>query len=426
MIHSLAIGAGTIVSLMRDQRLSSADLEMQQIVRLRDLVRAASTAPHYRDVLAEAALSPEDLKSTADFARLPPLTKERVREAPHRLYTSTATFRPPRATVRVSTTGSTGVPLTYELARDEAIREFLHIAYGFYASGACLADMYVTLEVPSVSGRATVARRWRPLRAVSIDLRAGTEEMVRLLDLYTPDVIYTFPSVLQLLASEVLSKRPLRFRPKLLVTHGEILTRGVRDLVQRSFKAPVRDTYGSRECFRIAFECDAGRYHVLPTAAYVEVDASTLGSDGSAELLVTNLNRFNMPLIRYRLGDRGIIARDPCPCGCRFPSLLHIVGRSDDFIRLPSGRRISARAVNVLEEIEGLLEYQIVQKTPAVFVVRIRADERFGESSLRRIQEIIRTGCSPDEIDVACERVAHIPRSPNGKLRAVISNVDNG
>lgn len=406
------------IDLRLDERLSPDRVRAQQLVRLQSLLETAARAEHYREVLGEIHGRSTFINSLEEFAQVPVLTKEQVRAAGARLYTNNIV---PRDAVEVSTTGSTGVPLRYLLTRRELTQERLSIAYGFYKHGLNATDLCATLEVPKGDRPAAWIQGLGIARIISIDLRRGSRVAARILRATRPQVIYSYPSVLSLLALEELTARPLGYRPRVVVTHGEILNAATRELVVKAFDAAVYDTYGAAECFRIAFECAWGLYHVIPSTAFVEVDKSTLAADGSAELLLTSLTRHHMPLIRYRMGDRAIPAHDPCMCGCPFPALLSITGRTDDLLTMPSGRRVSARAINMLEDVPGLVEYQIVQTTTAHFVVRARTNATFDSSSEMIIVEAIRRGCTPDRVTVSIQIVDDLRRMPNGKLRAVIS-----
>src|SRR5439155_212777 len=68
------------------------------------------------------------------------------------------------------------------------------------------------------------------------------------------------------------------------------------------------------------------------------IDPETLapaGKGNKGELVLTNLGRVGMPLIRYRTGDLAVISRDPCTCGRRWARLIGgVLGRVDDMITI--------------------------------------------------------------------------------------------
>jgi phenylacetate-CoA ligase len=61
---------------------------------------------------------------------------------------------------------------------------------------------------------------------------------------------------------------------------------------------------------------------------------------GEGRLIITPYMERTMPLIRYALGDIGVLNPEPCPCGRKFRTMRLTKGRSNDFVILPDGRRL--------------------------------------------------------------------------------------
>lgn len=82
-------------------------------------------------------------------------------------------------------------------------------------------------------------------------------------------------------------------------------------------------------------------------------------------VVVTPLDNFAMPLIRYDIGDYAEVGKH-CPCGRGLPVLKRIVGRVQDLVVLPSGERrwtlLSAGNIESFLEIAPIRQYQFVQK----------------------------------------------------------------
>jgi phenylacetate-CoA ligase len=138
-------------------------------------------------------------------------------------------------------------------------------------------------------------------------------------------------------------------------------------------------------------------------------------------MICTGLLNDDMPLIRYRVGDRGALDDDvSCPCGREMPLVRGIDGRSDDLLYTSDGRTIG-RMDPVFKARLPVREAQIVQETFELVRVRYVPAEGFdaadGVELARRIRE--RLG----DIEVELCRVEEIPRTSNGKFRAVICNL---
>ena len=101
-----------------------------------------------------------------------------------------------------------------------------------------------------------------------------------------------------------------------------------------------------------------------------------------------------------------------------------VVGRTDDFLVLPSGAIISPRNINVIENVPGILQYQTLQEKRDRFVVKVVNGKEFGEDSVNQIKEIIKAGCLGENVTVDVEIVDEIPKERTGKIRTIISKVN--
>ncbi|MBI2351226.1 MAG: hypothetical protein HYV00_07095, partial [Deltaproteobacteria bacterium] len=222
------------------------------------------------------------------------------------------------------------------------------------------------------------------------------------------------------MSKRLLEHRPLGFKPRLILAGAEILNASARSLIQRAFQAKVRQTYACAEFSRMAFECEFENLHAIPGSTILETEGAGEVGDG-ANLLVTSLYQKTMPLIRYRLGDRVALSEERCQCGSNFQVIKAVIGRMDDYLTLPSGRQISPRAINPLEDISGVTEYQIIQKKRDYFEVLVRPGPDFTANSEESIKKVIAAGCLGEPVRIHVIKSAGLRRLPSGKLRAVIS-----
>jgi len=123
-------------------------------------------------------------------------------------------------------------------------------------------------------------------------------------------------------------------RTLVVMVSAETLTDGMRETMERVFRAPVVNRYGTRETGGIACECRHRRgLHVTVLTHHVEVvrpDGRAAAPGEVGDLVITLLTNYSMPLIRYRIGDRGAFVADgaPCPCGRTMPRLATVAARS--------------------------------------------------------------------------------------------------
>lgn len=417
-------GAATVAALKRHERWSPIRLlQWQESRLLRLLERTYQQIPYYHESLKRAGAIPGDIRSIGDLSRLPCLTKETVRAEAGSLFSTNLSAERRASLVTIRTTGSSGTPLLIYLSRSEYFQSLAHVLYGFLSAGAGIRDTFVHIHIPQSDTHHFAFEKLGILHQVHLDLRSGEQATLDALRSLDSPVVYSFPSYLRMMADAILQGGVSAPRVKLIVSNGEILTQEVRHHIQRAFNCSVVDSYGAAEVFRIAYECRHQQFHILPDSSIVEIDETTLADDGSAEIIVTPLYLHTMPLIRYKLGDRIVIGREPCPCGSPWKVIRKVLGRCDDTLVLPSGRTVSARAINALENVAGIALYQIVQKTRSEFMVDVKPSTGYCTESTEQIQRIIASGCAPDHVHVKVRVVDSIQRSSTGKLNAVISEV---
>ena len=108
--------------------------------------------------------------------------------------------------------------------------------------------------------------------------------------------------------------------------------------IEKSFKTPVFNRYGCREVGHIASECPAHKgMHYDADRLIIEIvddEGNTCPPNTVGNIVITDLNNYVFPLIRYKIGDMGSLSDDTnCECGCTFPKIRKIEGRSFDIIQ---------------------------------------------------------------------------------------------
>src|SRR5262249_32972322 len=149
------------------------------------------------------------------------------------------------------------------------------------------------------------------------------------------------------------------------ISNAEPLFDYQRAVIEQAFQCPVRETYGMAEIVSAASECEAGRLHAWPEAGILETinHAGNIVHDEPGEFVCTGLLNEDMPLVRYRVGDRGAIEENArCECERTLPVFAAIEGRIDDTLYTTDGRRIG-RLDTVFKSELPIKEAQIVQET---------------------------------------------------------------
>ncbi len=154
---------------------------------------------------------------------------------------------------------------------------------------------------------------------------------------------------------------------KSMVAGAEILTEGLRNIIQESLGAEVFDTYGLSEIIGpgVAFECTQhSGLHINEDHYYAEIidpdsgQVLPLGEEG--ELVLTTLLKEGMPLLRYQTNDITSLKREKCQCGRTFIKMSHPKGRTDDMVIIRGVNVYPSQIEQVLADANIPLNYQIV------------------------------------------------------------------
>jgi phenylacetate-CoA ligase len=128
-----------------------------------------------------------------------------------------------------------------------------------------------------------------------------------------------------------------------------------------------------------------------------------------------------MPLIRYEIGDTAIRSDSVCSCGRHFPTLKTVIGRMDDTIVTPDGRRIG-RLDPIFKGAGGIKETQIVQERVDQLVIRMVRGKDFEPHIAQAVIVELKKRVG-EAVKVDLVYVDRIERSSTGKFRSVVSRV---
>ena len=263
------------------------------------------------------------------------------------------------------------------------------------------------------------------LNAFQVD-DAGIAAFAASLRRFRPVVVQGYATALDLLAAHLLAHGGAGWQPRVVRSAAESLFPDRRARIEEAFGVPVRDVYGSRESAGLAAQCTAGGFHVMAHAKVIElVDEAgrpvPAGTPG--RVLVTDLANGAFGLIRYANGDVAAWLDDDatCACGCAYPRLAKIHGRSSDFITTPTGLRIHGEwFTHLFYERDDVRRFQLRQSSLAQ--VELLTEGQADEASLSDLLAAIRTRLGP-EVEVRWRAVERIETGPSGKHRYTVSDV---
>jgi phenylacetate-CoA ligase len=423
LVGRLAEAAPRYAALLRSQYWRPEQLESYREQRLRSTLAAAAKIPFYAQRFG-GAVSPADLSSLQVLERS---DISSLSASVRSLHSRNTAF------VGERSSGTSGVAVellfdtSHQRGRNAARIRYLRangwnpLRRSVWFVGARL----LTMRNVDYPGATELIKGFASIGVKFLSTWMPFNEAVETLAQIQPVSIYAYPSGIDgiLRVMEESGRRLPSLR--LAMCGGEVVEDSLRRRAREFFGVDLCDNYGSTEAF-IAFQCPAGSYHINAEHVFLEiVDESgrAVAPGATGRVLVTTLENYLMPLVRYEIGDYAIGGRGACTCGRTLPLLGRVLGRQVNLLRKPDGSLVSGwHAVGMLRDAPEMKIFQLLQKSLTQVCVRYVANQ-----PLSREREVMLTTKLQDQIGpqaiVTFERVDTLDRSSSGKFMVTMSEV---
>jgi len=420
--------AKKVKELQETQYCSVQELQDYQKEKLKEVLSTSKeTVPYFGEVIKDS--NPDNINS------IPILTKEIIRKNTKRMFNPEL---PRRNLIKYSSSGTTGEPIVLFLERSTV--GYYHAAqwrgfswYGVELGARGLKIWGVPINLKSKIIENLKDRITKRLRISAFDMeKLKVKKIWDKILKFKPEYMYGYTSALYLFSC-LLEENNLEGKElglKLIVSTAEVLYEFQREKLKKFFECPVADEYGACEGGIIAFECPRGSMHITSENVYIEVvDENNVpkGPSEEGKIIVTSLRNFGFPIIRYELGDVGVLSERVCSCGINLPLLEKINGRTSDFVLTTSGKKIHSEFFSYLNReliTRGyvLKEFKIVQKKKNELIVYLLKDENMNKKVKHFISSMIKKYIDPS-MTVKFEHVEKIDLEKSGKKRYFVNEI---
>ena len=374
-----------------------ADLQLE---RLRDTVkRCEEMVPFYRQKLREIGVSWKDIGSLEDIQKLPFTSKDDLREN----YPFGMFAVPMREIVRIhASSGTTGQPTVVGYT-DNDIENWSELMARSLVAG--MADKSDIVQIAYGYGLFTGGLGFHygveKLGASAIPISGGnTKRQIRLMVDLGTTVLCCTPSYALYMAetAEDIGVEFKQLKLKSGIFGAEPWSDRMREKVERLLNLSAFDVYGLSEVMGpgVSIECEQKNgLHIFEDAFLPEIidpatgEASPVGEQG--ELVFTTINKFGMPLLRYRTRDVTSLDSSPCGCGRTHIRMKRVRGRTDDMLIIRGVNVFPSQIESVLMQIEGISpHYQLTVDREAgldVLEVQVEVSEEMFSDRIRGLEE---------------------------------------
>lgn len=198
------------------------------------------------------------------------------------------------------------------------------------------------------------------------------KETISSLSNYTVPLLYGRPRTLLEFAKQqelLIGKNSMQVLT--ILTSGDNLYPDQRQKLESWFQSKVYNAYVSQEGGFMGIECSyKSGIHIFPNRAIIEILTSKneLLKEGKGEIIVTNLENWSMPFIRYQTGDMGTVKEVYCKCGFHGMSLIEMKGRDSEYFVI-GNKKVNPTVIKDIFENLPIKQYQIKQISKDHFII---------------------------------------------------------
>lgn len=416
---------------------SVAEIKVRQSEKVHALLLYAfKNVPYYRALFKREGFDPVNYTNLQDLQSIPVLTKQIVKKEKENLVSNEYSLKDLR---KNASGGSTGDPVTiYQTSEyfnvGKAAR-MLFDSWSGYRQGQPMVKLWGSerdIIKGSESNRTKLSNWLRNMLFLNSFKMTESDMMayVEKLNTFQPVQIMAYVESAYDFARYILKNDIEVHSPKAVMVSAGTLTPAMRETIEEAFNCDVFNRYGSREVGGVACEhVDHDGLYIPPLIQYVEV----VGEDGKpaepgdeGEILITNFTNYGMPLIRYKIGDRGICKKRG-GAYLNWPGLEAVMGRSSDTFINSKGDKISGiyllHFIGVVHNNNSIKKFQVIQKQINEVLVKVVIEDHSGflsikEDIINSIKKVMGKECK-----VHFEEVEEIAASNSGKFRYIKSEI---
>ena len=325
------------------ETLNRKDLEEIQLKKLQKTVKQVyENVPFYHDRLESVEVFPETIETLKDIEKIPFTTKEDLRSCyPYGLVSTNM-----EDIVELhSSSGTTGKPVVSAYTKRDIEIWSEVIARGLTSMGFTKGDILQnTHGYGMFTGGFGVhyGAEYMGISVIPISTGQTKRQIEIMKDFEVTGLVFTPSYGLHL--AEVCRQEGID--PKELKIHAigfgaEMWTEEMRERIEEEFGATASNIYGLTEIMGpgIGMECEKHKgLHIAEDYFLPEIidpdTGNTLNHGQEGELVLTNLEREGMPLLRFRTRDITTLHTDKCSCGRTSLRMSRVKGRYDDMIKV--------------------------------------------------------------------------------------------
>ena len=379
---------------------SVEELKAIQTVRLiRTVKHCYKNVPFYKKKFDELGITPDDIKSLDDLSKLPFTVKQDLRDN----YPFGLLAVPKEDLYRIqASSGTTGKQTVAGYTKEDIDMWGECTARAIVAAGGTKEDfIHVSYGYGLFTGGFGLHAGAEAMGCTVIPVSSGnTERQVNILKDFGSDILCCTPSYALYIGEHVRDKGidPKTLKVRAGIFGAEPWTDNMRKEIEKLLGIKAHDIYGLTEICGpgVSFECEeqTGMHinedYFLPEIIDPET-GKQLPEGSNGELVFTTIQKYGMPLIRYRTRDICTLTREKCSCGRTLIKMSRVTGRTDDMLIIRGVNVFPSQVEHVLLELGLTAPYYMLivdrHNNMDTLEIEVEMTEEMFSDSVRKIEE---------------------------------------
>jgi len=426
-------------TIRRLAKSSREEINRYQHNKLKQLlIYAHNNVPYYSRILKESYVVRDNHVFMENFYKIPVLTKDIIRKEGSNLYSK----KKLSGVYENTSGGSTGEPVRF--LQDRQYYDW-NVATKLYFKKTLgqqdLGDHEFRLwgsRADILEGREKTITRWRNWLYNRRELNTYHIQPEKLIQFVTTLKVVK-PQWIEAYAESAyeISRYLINQNIKIQGLRGILTSAGtlypeMRETIEKGFQCPVYNRYGSREVGDMAFSCEKNEaLHLCPWNHFFEIigpDGKTVKPGKKGRIIVTSLNNYSMPIIRYDIGDAATAYdKSICSCGRSMPLIANVEGRISSIFKNRNNDLIyGSYFTQLFYHKQWVKKFQVIQKKingiqiKYVLNANMAIEENDVEVINSAVKKVMGNDCKIEWIEVN-----EIPPLPSGKYIYTKNEVSN-
>lgn len=389
--------------------------------------------PYYQNLFKKNNIIPSQISSFKEFEKVPFLLKETVKSNSSKMFSNKLDMN---KVLKIRTSGSTGMPLHIFADIDQLNSRYAAVLRYWGWAGWKIGDRSIRLWHQKIGMKEDEIRKeWidsyllnrKYIPVFNFNDKNMMKYLMEIID-YKPMIMDGYAEAFDILAEYINVNNLKNVFVPAIISSAQMLSPSMRKNIETQFHSKVFDRYGCREFSTVAHECELHKgYHITAENLIVEIikDGRSAKDNEVGEVVLTDLNNYSQPMIRYKIGDLAKKIREKCTCGRGLPLIGKIHGRSKGVVVGMNGKYLTTSFfLHFLKDYdEEIRQFQVIQEERDLLIIKIIPQGKIISKNVLKIISNNMKKFLGEKMLIEFDFVSEIKMVKTGKHQAVISKV---